>query len=132
MSLLCYIIDMTQIDREQNKVFLKQSIEYLKNLGFENIKTDIKGYETPKSYHKKDSEIVLTPDITCTKHSKKYYFEIGLKSEKPKLLKSKWRFLDVLSRMGGHKFKIITTKGHYKFTNDILDDLNLDKTLIKL
>ena len=123
---------MTHIDRQENKALLEQSVEYLNNLGFENIKTDIEGYESPKSYHKKGSDIVVTPDITCTKHSKKYYFEIGIKSEKPKLLKSKWRFLDVLSRMGGHNFKIITKKGHYKFTNDILADLNMDKNLIKL
>lgn len=123
---------MTQIDREQNKVFLKQSVEYLNKSGYENIKTDIEGYDSPKSFYKKGTDIVVTPDITCTKSSTKYYFEIGLKSEKPKLLKSKWRFLDVLTRMGGHNFKIITTKGHYKFTNDVLDELNLDKNLIKL
>lgn len=123
---------MTHIERKENKELLKQSVEYLSNLGFENIKTDIEGYNSPKSYHKKGSDIVVTPDITCTKHSRKYYFEIGVKSEKPKLLKSKWRFLDVLSRMGGHNFKIITKKGHYKFTNNVLEELNLDKNLIKL
>ena len=123
---------MTHVDRKENKAFLKQSVEYLNKLGFEDIKTEIEGYDSPKSYHKKGTDIVVTPDITCTKHSKKYYFEIGLKSEKPKLLKSKWRFLDVLSRMGGNYFKIITKKGHYKFTMDMLVELNMDKRLIKL
>lgn len=123
---------MTLQDRQQNTEFLEQSIAYLENLGFENIKADVNGYESPKSYLKKGTDIAVTPDITCTKRSKKYYFEIGLKSEKPSLLKSKWRFLDVLTRMGGNKFKIITKRGHYKFTNDVLDELNLDKKLIKL
>lgn len=101
---------MTYVDKKENKAFLKQSVEYLNKLGFEDIKTVIEGYDSPKSYHKLGTDIVVTPDITCTKNSKKYYFEIGLKSEKPKLLKSKWRFLDVLSRMGGNYFKIITKK----------------------
>ena len=119
-------------DKKENISFLKESINYLKNSGFENIKADVTGYETPKSFRKKGTNIVITPDITSTKRSTKYYFEIGVKSEKPKLLKSKWRFLDVLSRMGGHNFKIITKKGHYKFTNNVLDELNLEKTLVKL
>ena len=119
-------------DKIENSEFLEESINYLKNLGYEDIKADLEGYDKPKSFSKKGTDIVVTPDIIATKQSKKNYFEIGLKSEKPKLLKSKWRFLDVLSRMGGHNFKIITKKGHYKFTSDVLDDLNLDKTLIKI
>lgn len=119
-------------DKVENKDFLEEAINYLKNLGFENIKADTDKYKSPKSYLKKGSDIVITPDITCTKHTKKYYFEIGLKSKKPKLLKSKWRFLDVLTRMGNHRFKIITKRGHYNFTNEVLDDLNLEKKLIKL
>jgi hypothetical protein len=131
-AIYSYIIYMIAQDKKENKTFFTESVTYLKNLGYENIKADLDGYETPKSFHKKGTDVVITPDITCTRRSIKYYFEIGLKSEKPKLLKSKWRFLDVLSRMSGNNFKIITKKGHYKFTNEILSDINLDKNLIKL
>ncbi len=41
-------------------------------------------------------------------------------------------FLDVLTRMRNERFKIITRRGHYKFTNEMLEDLNLQKNLIKL
>lgn len=119
-------------DKIENSVFLKESLTYLENLGFDNIKADLDGYETPKSYMKKGSDVTITPDIVAEKAGRKHYFEISLKSEKPKLLKSKWRFLDVLTRMKDHKFKIITRRGHYKFTQDMLDDLNMDKSPIKL
>ncbi|EMQ94027.1 MULTISPECIES: hypothetical protein [Xanthomarina] len=119
-------------DKLENEVFLKESLTYLENLGFDNIKADVDGYETPKSYLKKGSDITITPDIVAEKGGRKHYFEISLKSEKPKLLKSKWRFLDVLTRMKDHRFKIITRRGHYKFTQDMLDELNLDKNPIKL
>ncbi len=119
-------------DKLENEVFLKESLTYLENLGFDNIKADVAGYETPKSYLKKGSDITITPDIVAEKGGRKHYFEISLKSEKPKLLKSKWRFLDVLTRMKDHRFKIITRRGHYKFTQDMLDELNLDKNPIKL
>jgi len=119
-------------DRVENESFLKESLSYLENLGFENIQADLEGYETPKSYLKKGSDISITPDIVAEKAGRKHYFEIGLKSEEPTLLKSKWRFLEVLTRMKDDRFRIITRRGHYKFTQDMLDDLNLDKKPIKL
>ena len=123
---------MIHIEKKENTAFIKESVNYLRKLGFENIKADVEGYERPKSYVKQDGDVKITPDITATKSARKYYFEIGLKTNKPRLLKSKWRFIDVLSRMNDHRFRIITTKGHYKFTNDVLNDINLHKTLIKL
>lgn len=123
---------MVKVDKQENIETLKESITYLKNKGFENIKADMEGYETPKSYNKKGSDISITPDIVAERAGIKHYFEVSLKSEKPHLLKSKWRFLDVLTRMKNHRFKIITRRGHYKFTNEMLEDLNLQKNLIKL
>lgn len=119
-------------DKTENEVFLQETLTYLENRGFSNIKADLEGYESPKSYLKKGSDITITPDIVAEKAGRKHYFEISLKSEKPKLLKSKWRFLEVLTRMKDHRFKIVTRRGHYKFTQDMLNDLNLDKNPIKL
>ncbi len=123
---------MTATDKQENTVFLKESLSYLENLGYDNIKADIEGYESPKSYLKKGSDIKITPNIVAEKAGKKHYFELSLKSEEPILLKSKWRFLDVLTRMKDDRFRIITRRGHFKFTQDMLDDLNLDKEPIKL
>jgi hypothetical protein len=123
---------MIYLEKQENEEMLLKSVAYLENKGFENIKADVEGFEKPKSYLKKDSDESVTPDIVAERAGIKHYFEIGLKSDQPNLLKSKWRFLDVLSRMKNHRFKIITRKGHYKFTNDMLSDLNLDKNLIKL
>lgn len=128
----CILSVMVQIDKQENTETLEESVAYLENKGFENIKADIEGYETPKSYRKAGSDISITPDIVAERAGIKHYFEVSLKSEKPHLLKSKWRFLDVLTRMKNHRFKIITRRGHYKFTNDMLKDLNLEKNLIKL
>ena len=112
--------------------FLNRTVQYLQNRGYDNIRADLEGYETPKSFSKKGSDVVITPDIVADKNGIKHFFEISFKSEKPNLLKSKWMFLDVLSKMKSYRFKIITTKGHYKFTHSMLDDLKMDKTMIKI
>lgn len=124
---------MVKSEKAQNEEFLKKSVDYLENTGFENIKADISGFETPKSYSGKNGDVELTPDIVATKNGLKYYFDISLKSEKKSLLKTKWVFLDTLSRMKSDKFKIITTRGHYKFTDMLFDELNFSaKKLIKI
>jgi len=123
---------MIALDKLENLKFIQESVSYIENLGYENIKADIEGYDTPKAYHKKGSDFIITPDIVAEKAGRKHYFEVSLKSEKPSLLKSKWRFLDVLTRMKDNRFKIITYRGHYKFTQDMLDDINLIKDIIKL
>ncbi|HMC01191.1 MAG TPA: hypothetical protein VKN14_09170 [Flavobacteriaceae bacterium] len=124
---------MIYSDKEKYSDFLNDSLTYLKQQGFENIKADIEGYETPKSYSKVGTDIVITPDIVAEKEGKKHIFDIGLKSTKPNLLKSKWLFLNTLSNLKSHHFKLITTRGHYKFTNEMLSNINLkDKKLIKI
>lgn len=124
---------MIALDKTNNTAALKDSINYLKQIGYENIKADAEGYETPTTYHKKGSDVTITPDIIAEHDGKKHYFEISLKSEEPALLKSKWKFLETLTKMKGDYFKIITFRGHYKFTQDMLDDINLpNKSLIKL
>ncbi|MFS4466208.1 hypothetical protein [Maribacter sp. 2210JD10-5] len=124
---------MVKIEKTENKEFLEKSIHHLEATGFENIKADMDGYETPKSYVRKGADGKITPDIVAIKNGRKYFFDISLKSQKPRLLKTKWLFLDTLSRMKSDRFRIITTRGHYKFTDMMLEDINLsNKTPIKI
>ncbi|WP_281541763.1 hypothetical protein [Maribacter aestuarii] len=124
---------MVKVEKSENNAFLEKSIQHLEATGFENIKADMEGYETPKSYIRKGSDSKITPDIVALKNGRKYFFDISLKSEKPRLLKTKWLFLDTLSRMNSNRFRIITTRGHYKFTDTMLEDINLsNKEPIKI
>lgn len=124
---------MVKSEKIENKEFLEKSINYLENTGFKNIRADIEGYDTPKSFIRKGSDTKVTPDIVAEKNGRKYFFEVSLKTEKERLLKSKWLFLDTLSRLKSNRFKIITTKGHFKFTEGLLGDLNLNnKTPIRI
>ncbi|TNJ44689.1 hypothetical protein KFZ70_01530 [Tamlana fucoidanivorans] len=124
---------MIYSEKEKYSEVLEDSINYLQNRGYKNIKADMDGYESPKSYTKKGTNISITPDIVAIKEGRKHIFDISLKSEKPQLLKSKWLFLNTLSRLKSHHFKLITKKGHYKFTEDMLEDVNLsNKNLIKI
>lgn len=124
---------MVKSDKEKYSEFLNTSISYLKKGGFENIKANIEGYEKPKSYTKVGSDFSITPDIVADKQGRTHIFEIGLKSSEPQALKTKWLFLNTISNMKSHSFKLITTRGHYKFTNEMLEDINLNESkLLKI
>lgn len=123
------------ITQDKDKYFeeLNNSISYLENLGYSNIKADTDGYDTPKSYLKKGSKIEVTPDIVAEKEGRKHIFDLSLKSERPRLLKSKWLFLNSLSQIKSYRFRLITTRGHYKFTSETVAEINLDNVkLIKI
>jgi hypothetical protein len=124
---------MIQQDKDKYAEELQQSISYLENLGYANIKADLEGFETPKSYLKRDSDIEVIPDIVAEKEGWKHIFDLSLKSEKPQLLKSKWLFLNTLSQLKSYRFKLITKRGHYKFTNETIQDININTIkLLKL
>ena len=101
---------MIKKEKQENTEFLEKSIKYLENTGFENIRADVEGYDTPKSFLKKSTGTTVTPDIVAEKNGRKYFFDISLKTDKENLLKSKWLFLDTLSRLKSNRFKIITTR----------------------
>ncbi|MFD1063137.1 hypothetical protein ACFQ1Q_07750 [Winogradskyella litorisediminis] len=124
---------MIKQDKDNYKKELKDSISYLENLGYDNIKADIEGYESPKSYFKKSSGVEVTPDIVAEKHGRKHIFDLSLKTVKPRLLKSKWLFLNTLSQLKSYRFRLITKRGHYSFSDKTLDAIHLDNVkIIKL
>ena len=69
---------MITLDKEtdKNTEFLTQAISYLQDRGFENIKADVDGFDTPKSYIRRGSEMSITPDIVAERDGEKHIFEI--------------------------------------------------------
>ncbi len=124
---------MISTEKLENKAFLEKSIQHLETKGYENIKADTEGYETPKTYVRKGSNSKITPDIVAEKNGRRHFFDISLKSSNETLLKSKWLFLETLSKIKSGSFRLITTHGHYKFTDNMLSDIHLEnKTPIKI
>ena len=119
-------------DKQKNSTLLNDSIQYLEERGYEDIKADLDGYETPLSFTRQSDEKTITPDITATRNGVKHIFEIGVKSEKPRLLKTKWKLLDMLSEVKQQRFNVITTKGHIRFTQDMMSSLKMQNNMIRI
>ena len=120
-------------EKQENKELIEKTISYLEAKNFEEIKVDLPGYDAPKSFVKKKGEVSIAADLSAKKDGRKYFFDIGLKSKKTKLLKTKWLLLDAVSQAKSNYFRIITTRGHIRFTENLLREVNMShKNLIRI
>ncbi|MEO9532300.1 MAG: hypothetical protein ABJG68_08785 [Crocinitomicaceae bacterium] len=120
-------------EKQEHVELIRKTINYLEGKGYENIKADIEGYESPKSFKMTSQDMSITPDIVAdTSNGKTQYIEVGMKSESPQLLKSKWKFLKTISEMKNRGFKVVSHRGHYTFADQIMNEIDMAKPSIRL
>ncbi len=119
-------------EKQEHQALIEKTITYLEAKGFEHIKADIEGYESPKSFKMKNRGIDVTPDIVAENKGRVQYIEIGLKSQDKRLLKTKWKFLKTLAEMKNRNFKVVAHKGSYGFSDKLMQEINLNKSAIRI
>lgn len=60
---------------EHNRI-VKYVAEFLKKEGFDNVRADIDGFETPRKIIWSSTEEGYIPDVTAEKKGRKYLFEV--------------------------------------------------------
>jgi hypothetical protein len=120
--------------REYDNV-AERIVNYARQTGFQNIKADFDGYESPASLSMVNSDISYTPDFTAVRGDKKHYFELVVKNtneDDVQSLISKWKALEMIAGLKGGKLHLIIPNGSYKFASQVKKDHNLDVELTKL
>lgn len=118
--------------------FYKKITSWANNKGFRNIKANTEGFETPRSFMKKNAEEeddAVIPDITATSFGSKYYFEIVTKPKKNQIkqnLISKWKLLSLLAERKGGKLYLFAPHGNKSFTQNIMDKYNIKAKFVSL
>lgn len=118
--------------------FYKKITKWANNKGFRNIKANTEGFETPRSFMKKNSEEednAVIPDITATSFGSKYYFEIVTKPSQNKRkqnLISKWKLLSLLAERKGGKLYLFAPHGNKSFTQNIMDKYKIKAKFVSL
>ena len=123
---------MILIEKTEHKALIEKTINYLEEKGFENIKADIEGYESPKSFTMKSQGIEITPDIVAETNGRIQYIEVGLKSQDTRLLKTKWKFLKTWAELKNRNFRVIAHKGSYGFSDKLMNEINLNKSALRI
>ncbi len=111
---------------------MERAVDYVENLGFENIRARYEGYNEPAGLKMKGEQKKFVPDITATKNGGKYYFEIADRNENPQEVVGKWKLMSTLAGMKNGDLRIFVPYGSMKYTNDILAGKNITAEVIKL
>lgn len=122
----------SNVDSGKYQEHIDSAVDYVENLGFENVRARYEGYEEPASLRMQGTGKTFTPDITATKNGGKYYFEIADRSESSSDVVGKWKLMATLAEMKGGDFRIFVPYGSMKYTNDILTKKSIKAEIIKL
>lgn len=124
------LTEAQQKDPEMIDLLLEKIV---KKKGFENIRANAEGYETPAKIRRgKDTEEFFIPDCTGEVNGRKSYFELGMKSEDERELVTKWRLLSSLANHKHGKLYLAVPRGHMAFTNRILADYPISAEVVKI
>lgn len=118
---------------EEKEKWLTQVIEkIIEPKGYDSFKANLEPYERPAPLVQNGTGDVFTPDITAVRNNQKSYFEIAQKGEDINRIVSKWKLMSTLANMKGGKFYLVSPRGHFKFTEDLVSKYHLEPNIIKL
>lgn len=112
--------------------FIENVVKWAQSHGFKEIRANIEGYETPKSYERTQDNQVFTPDVTGVNMFNKHYLEVSMKTDKLMKDISKWKLLSELASMKGGKLYLMAPRGHVRYTRDIVTQHNIPAEVIKI
>ncbi len=119
-------------DIKEEKTIRRALNKVLKLRGFEKVRANIEGFDTPSRLTKPQEDISYVPDITAVKRGGKSYFEIAVKSSRIQEIISKWRLLSELARLRHGKFYLLVPRGNYAFVRRTLDAHPIEAEVLKL
>ena len=120
---------------EEFDALAEQVITYVEKSGYDEIKADFEGYESPASLTMMSQDITLTPDFTAKRGERKFYFELVIKNPEKEdqiMLISKWKALEMIAKRKGGSLGLFVPRGSFKFATDLVRDNDIDAKLIKL
>lgn len=120
------------VDSGKYQEVMDRAVDYVENLGFEDIRARHDNYDEPAHLKMKGEDKAFIPDITATKNGGKYYFEIADRTEDETEVIGKWKLMATLAGMKNGDLRIFVPYGSMKYTTEILEKKNIKAEIIKL
>ena len=110
----------------------KKAITWAESKGFSDIKANTDDFEPPSTIERVGEEVGVIPDITGVIQGRKNYIEIAMKDDDKIELVSKWKLFCALTAMKGGKVYLLAGRGNKAFVSRIVDDYNLNATIVSI
>lgn len=124
------LTDTQEKDTELIETMIKKIVS---GKGFDEVKANIEGYETPsKLQDRKNEGVFFIPDVTGVINGRTSYFELGMKTTDETSLVTKWRILSSLANFKNGKLYLAVPRGHMAFTNRLIADYQIQAEVVKI
>ena len=100
--------------------------------GYQNVKANTEGFDTPAKLTRPNEEEAFIPDATATLNGRKSYFELAQKTDDLQEVVTKWKLLSNLASYKDGKLFLVVPHGNLAFTNRILDNYPIRAEVVKL
>jgi len=111
---------------------IEKAAAWAKSQGFDQIKANSEGYETPTQYTMKDQDKTYTPDLTGIFLGRKNYVEVITKNMDKEFLVSKYKLLSTLAKVKNGQFILLAPTGHKSFADKMVEDHQLNAKVHRL
>lgn len=122
----------TLTDLKSEEIIEDVITRVVRKKGYEAIKANSEGYETPSGFENKEEGNILIPDITAKRFGAKSYFEIAVKTDLKRKVVNKWKLLSLMARAKGGKFHIVAPRGNFAFADRLVQKHDIAANIIKL
>lgn len=119
-------------EQTKDETLIKEIADHLTQKGFEDIKADVEGFESPARLVRQSDDFEFTPDATANRKGRKYYFELAIKTDATRRLVTKWKLLSTLAEMKAGKFQIFVPHGNMKFTRELIGQYEIQADIHKI
>jgi len=100
--------------------------------GYQDVKANTAGYETPSKLTRPKEEGAFIPDATGLLNGRKSYFELAQKTDDLQEVITKWKLLSNLASIKNGKLFLVVPHGNLAFTNRILNNYPIQAEVIKM
>lgn len=100
--------------------------------GYQNVRANVEGFETPSKLSRPNQEGAFIPDATATMHGRKSYFELVQKTDDLQEVITKWKLMSNLATFKEGKLFLIVPHGNLAFANRILDNYSIQAEVVKI
>ncbi|MFD2933142.1 hypothetical protein [Spirosoma flavum] len=116
------------------EAYITKVVEWVRVRGYNDIRANTEGYQTPISYGRQQDSEQFIPDVTGKQFDQESYFEVILKTNAADAshLLSKLKLLSQLAAVKGGKLFLMSPRGHRSFAKEVLVETNIVAEVINL
>lgn len=115
---------------DTDPILIEKATQWAERKGFAKIKSQIDGYEDPKSFTQSSADKSMSPHVSGLSGASKHYVEVATKTDNVTQLVSKWKLLSHLAGRTGGKLHLLAPRGHKRFVENLCDKYLLNAKLV--